>query len=51
MPVLTLVKDRSNIGNARIAGMEEDLDLTDNEYFLTIISFFVSYVVFEVPSK
>ena len=31
--------------------MERDLDLSDNEYFLTIISFFVAYVVFEVPSK
>lgn len=31
--------------------MEDDLGLTDNEYFLTIITFFVAYVVFEVPSK
>lgn len=39
--------DRSNIGNARIAGMTPDLQLTSNRYdwFLTI--FYISYILFE----
>lgn len=43
MPLITVVYmlsvlDRSNIGNARIAGMQQDLNLTGNKYqwFLTI---------------
>ncbi|KAH9213618.1 MFS transporter-like protein [Leptodontidium sp. 2 PMI_412] len=39
--------DRSNIGNARIAGMEEDFNLKPGQYewFLTI--FYISYILFE----
>ncbi|KAK0664381.1 putative transporter [Lasiodiplodia hormozganensis] len=43
--------DRTNIGNAKIAGMMEDLNLSSNEYSVALIVFFVSYVVFEVPSN
>jgi hypothetical protein len=43
--------DRSNIGNAKIAGMEEDLDLSDTQYSLAINLFQVSYIVFSVPSN
>ncbi|KAH7361718.1 major facilitator superfamily domain-containing protein [Plectosphaerella cucumerina] len=43
--------DRTNIGNARIAGMDEDLDLDSNRYSVALVVFFVSYVVFEVPSN
>ncbi|KAH7367110.1 nicotinamide mononucleotide permease [Plectosphaerella cucumerina] len=43
--------DRTNIGNARIAGMEEDLNLDSNRYSIVLVVFFVSYVVFEVPSN
>lgn len=35
--------DRSNIGNARIAGMEEDLNLQGNQYNIAVTMFFVSY--------
>ncbi|KAL9055628.1 MAG: hypothetical protein Q9162_003438 [Coniocarpon cinnabarinum] len=40
--------DRSNIGNARIAGMSRDLDLYGNRYqwFLTI--FYIAYILAEV---
>lgn len=27
-----LLLDRANVGNARVAGMQEDLKLTDNQY-------------------
>ncbi|KNG80655.1 MFS transporter, partial [Aspergillus nomiae NRRL 13137] len=39
--------DRSNIGNAKIAGMEDDLDLSGNRYAWLLTIFYISYVVFE----
>ncbi|XRM42296.1 hypothetical protein ABZX51_005521 [Aspergillus tubingensis] len=43
--------DRTNIGNAKISGMQVDLHLTSNEYSIALVVFFVGYVVFEVPSN
>ncbi|KAL1955180.1 hypothetical protein VTO42DRAFT_8945 [Malbranchea cinnamomea] len=43
--------DRTNIGNAKIAGMSDQLQLSSNQYSVTLVVFFVSYVVFEVPSN
>ncbi|KAF9884557.1 hypothetical protein FE257_001502 [Aspergillus nanangensis] len=43
--------DRTNIGNAKISGMEEDLNLSSNQYSIALVVFFVGYVVFEVPSN
>ena len=43
--------DRINIGNAKIAGMEEALNLSDTQYSLAINLFQVSYIVFSVPSN
>jgi hypothetical protein len=40
-----------SIGNAKISGMEVDLNLTSNQYSIALVVFFVGYVVFEVPSK
>lgn len=40
-----------SIGNAKISGMETDLDLSSNEYSISLVVFFIGYVVFEVPSK
>ncbi|KAL8678474.1 MAG: hypothetical protein Q9186_005178 [Xanthomendoza sp. 1 TL-2023] len=39
--------DRSNIGNARIAGMEEALELRGNRYQWLLNIFYISYIVFE----
>ncbi|RAL17265.1 putative MFS transporter [Aspergillus homomorphus CBS 101889] len=39
--------DRSNIGNAKIAGMEEDLHLTGNRYSWLLTIFYISYTLFE----
>ncbi|KAH7312511.1 major facilitator superfamily domain-containing protein [Stachybotrys elegans] len=41
--------DRSNIGNARIFGFEEDLSLQGNEFANISSLFYVTYVVFEMP--
>ncbi|RMJ02485.1 hypothetical protein BHE90_016172 [Fusarium euwallaceae] len=43
--------DRTNIGNAKIAGMDKDLNLDSNKYSVALVVFFVGYVVFEVPSN
>ncbi|KAG9785674.1 pantothenate transporter liz1, partial [Aureobasidium melanogenum] len=39
--------DRTNIGNAKIDGLQEDLHMTNNEYNNTLTIFFISYSVFE----
>ncbi|KAL5513328.1 hypothetical protein ACEPAH_3727 [Sanghuangporus vaninii] len=43
--------DRSSIGNAKLYGMEQDLNLTDHQYLMGLTIFFFSYAVFEVPSN
>ncbi|BCS30488.1 uncharacterized protein APUU_80791A [Aspergillus puulaauensis] len=43
--------DRTNIGNAKIAGMADDLELTSSQYSIALVVFFVGYVVFEPPSN
>lgn len=48
---LTGVSHPYSIGNAKIAGMEEDLDLDSGRYSIALVVFFVGYVVCEVPSK
>lgn len=39
--------DRSNIGNARIAGMTKDLDLAGDDYQWLLTIFYIAYVIFE----
>ncbi|KAF5722316.1 tartrate transporter [Fusarium mundagurra] len=41
--------DRANIGNARLAGLEEDLGLTGYDYNLLLTVFYISYILFELP--
>lgn len=43
--------DRTNIGNARLFGLEEDLGLHGNQYQLAVAIMFVPYVLVEVPSN
>ncbi|KAL4959022.1 putative MFS transporter [Aspergillus stella-maris] len=44
---LLALLDRSNIGNARTAGMEDDLKLGGNQYSWLLTIFYISYVLFE----
>lgn len=37
-------------GNARLAGLERDLDLHGHEYNTLLTAFYVSYIVFEIPT-
>ncbi|KAJ4354133.1 uncharacterized protein N0V89_005866 [Didymosphaeria variabile] len=43
--------DRANIGNAKIAGLEKDLGMTGYDYNGVLSVFYVSYIVFEIPSN
>ncbi|CZT25765.1 related to permease of the major facilitator superfamily [Ramularia collo-cygni] len=43
--------DRSNIGNAAIAGMTEDLGLDGNKLNVAVTVFYVTYIAFEIPSS
>ncbi|KAF3913405.1 hypothetical protein ABW20_dc0108739 [Dactylellina cionopaga] len=43
--------DRTNIGNAKIAGMQDDLKLTSGEYSVALVVFFIGYVLCEIPSN
>ncbi|KAK3934630.1 major facilitator superfamily domain-containing protein, partial [Diplogelasinospora grovesii] len=50
LPVIWLMSlmswmDRSNIGNAKIAGLMTDLDLSSSQYSMTIVVFYFGYVV------
>ncbi|KUJ09358.1 MFS nicotinic acid transporter-like protein [Mollisia scopiformis] len=54
LPPLTLLYllsflDRSNIGNAKLDGLDTDLHITGNQYLLTLTMYFVGYVLFEIP--
>jgi sugar phosphate permease len=39
--------DRTNIGNAKVDGLQQDLGMTDSQYNNSLTIFFVSYSVFE----
>ncbi|KAF8165361.1 MFS general substrate transporter [Crassisporium funariophilum] len=43
--------DRSNIGNARIAGLEKDANLHGNQFNTALAVFYVTYLVVELPSN
>ncbi|KAF2249399.1 MFS general substrate transporter [Trematosphaeria pertusa] len=43
--------DRTNIGNAKVAGMDVDVGFDSNQYFLAIVVFQIGYVIAEVPSN
>lgn len=43
--------DRSNIGNARIDGLTEDLHLRGNMFNTALVVFYVPYILIDVPSN
>ncbi|PYI11076.1 MFS general substrate transporter [Aspergillus sclerotiicarbonarius CBS 121057] len=42
--------DRANIGNAKLAGLEKDLELHGHDYNAVLSIFYISYILFEIPS-
>ncbi|KAF5353280.1 hypothetical protein D9756_008136 [Leucocoprinus leucothites] len=56
LPILTVFfflsfLDRTNIGNARIAGLEADLRLTDRQYKIAVTTLYAPYILSEIPSN
>lgn len=56
LPLFTLLfllsfLDRGNIGNAKIEGLAEDLNLQGNQYNLCLTIFFIFYATMEIPSN
>ncbi|KAJ6485814.1 major facilitator superfamily domain-containing protein [Mycena sanguinolenta] len=54
IPLITILYlccflDRSNLGNARIVGMAEDLKLSGMRYQLAAAAFFITYSLLEIP--
>jgi MFS family permease len=43
--------DRSNIGNARLIGLERDLGMKGLDYNIGLAAFFPLYLLFEIPSN
>ncbi|KAL6242109.1 hypothetical protein RBB50_011021 [Rhinocladiella similis] len=43
--------DRVNIGNARIQGLEADLNMKGEDYNISLFIFFISYIAGDVPSN
>jgi MFS family permease len=43
--------DRINVSNARLAGMQEDLHMTDVEWSAGISLFYVGYIISQVPGN
>ncbi|VDB86682.1 unnamed protein product [Peniophora sp. CBMAI 1063] len=43
--------DRANIGNAEAGGMQASLHITDSQYSIILLVFFISYIIFEVPAN
>ncbi|KAJ7045902.1 MFS general substrate transporter [Mycena alexandri] len=56
MPILSLMYllsflDRGNIGNARLDGLQDQLNLTGNKYNIALTMYFVPYCLFECPAN
>ncbi|KAI7904083.1 major facilitator superfamily domain-containing protein [Cokeromyces recurvatus] len=45
------ILDRANIGNATLAGLQTDLKMSSSELSTTISAFFITYIIFEIPSN
>ncbi|KAK9386698.1 hypothetical protein V1515DRAFT_587033 [Lipomyces mesembrius] len=43
--------DRVNIGNAKNEGLEDDLDMTGNDYNIALVVFFIPFILCELPSN
>ncbi|KAL7894418.1 major facilitator superfamily domain-containing protein [Trichoderma sp. TUCIM 5745] len=43
--------DRGNLGNAKVAGLGEDLRLSGTQYNIAVTLFFIPYSLLEVPSN
>jgi len=50
LPILAILfllsfLDRTNVGNAKIIGLEEDLGITDHQYDIGLAVYYLTYVL------
>lgn len=50
LPILALIfllsfLDRTNVGNAKIIGLEEDIGITDHQYDIGLAVYYLTYVL------
>ena len=52
LPVIDLLSfiDRVNIGNARVAGLQTDLKMSDYQYSLALTITYIPYIIVEIPA-
>jgi fucose permease len=50
-PCLSSYLDRINVSNARLAGMQEDLGMTDTVWNAGISTFYVGYLIGQLPGN
>ncbi|KAE8362495.1 hypothetical protein BDV27DRAFT_166199 [Aspergillus caelatus] len=43
--------DRTNVGNAKILGLEDDLNITGHQYDIGLAVFYLTYICSELPSN
>ncbi|KAI1340233.1 major facilitator superfamily domain-containing protein [Xylariaceae sp. FL0016] len=56
LPVLAVLflcsfLDRTNVGNARLYGLEDEIGITDQQYDQGLAVFYATYIVGEIPSN
>lgn len=56
LPIMTMFYllsflDRTNIGNARVAGLQKGLGLTDHQYQICVTVTYIPYILSELPSN
>ncbi|EIT81263.1 hypothetical protein AO1008_02934 [Aspergillus oryzae 100-8] len=56
LPILAMLflcsfLDRTNVGNAKILGLEDDLNITGRQYDIGLAVFYLTYICSELPSN
>ncbi|KAJ5667899.1 uncharacterized protein N7477_006469 [Penicillium maclennaniae] len=56
LPVLALLflcsfLDRTNVGNAKIIGLEQDININDHQYDIGLMVYYLFYICSELPSN
>lgn len=50
-PRLHSFLDKANLGNAKVAGLETDLNLTSTQYSIALTILYPSYMLVELPAS
>lgn len=44
-------QDRSNVSNARVAGLQKDLAMTNTQYSIALTMTYIPYILAELPAS